>query len=131
MLTSEKVEKIFKSCLFRNEEVVNGKSIVEPIIVEGLTSKFGFHPKRVEMHKKEIIECLDQLDDKFKSSGGGGWSFLNMCNDKNGNQWTGLHRVMENLVCIGIATGKVSYQFPRNLWVALPGGVPYIIYNDK
>ena len=34
------------------------------------------------------FEFLNQLPDSFKAEGGGGMSFINMCIDKNGKQWT-------------------------------------------
>jgi len=56
-------------------------------------------------------------------------SFLNMCIDKNGNQWADLHRTMDELVALGIATGKLSFLIPREMWSILPGGMPYLIVN--
>lgn len=131
MLTAEKVDEIFKDCLFREEEIKNGKSIKEPIKVEGLVNDFGFHPDRVNEHEEEIKSLLRELPDQFFKDGGGGWSFLNLCNDKNGNQWTDFHARMEQLVCLGIAIGKVKYNLPREAWGAFPGGVPYITIDIK
>lgn len=34
---AEKINKIFLKCLFTDEEIVGGKPIVEPVMVEGLT----------------------------------------------------------------------------------------------
>ena len=126
MLTAEKVEEIFMDCLFRKEEINKGIPIKEPIKVEGLVNTFGFHPDRVKKHKEEIKSLLRELPDQFFKNGGGGWSFLNLCNTKDGEQWTGLHQRMEQLVCLGIAIGKVRYNLPRENWNILPGGVPYV-----
>lgn len=70
---------------------------------------------------------LDKLPEQFHEATGGGWSFLNACNDRHGNQWTGLHQRMEQLFQLGIALGRVSYCLPREFWSAMPGGVPYIV----
>jgi hypothetical protein len=70
---------------------------------------------------------LAELPDMFKESGGGGWSFLNACDDRHGNQWTGLHQRMEQLFQLGIGIDKVECQLPREVWPALPGGMPYYI----
>ena len=126
MLTAEKVDEIFKDCLFRDEEINNGKPIKEPIKVEGLVSTFGFHPDRVKEHEEEIKSLLQDLPHQFFKDSGGGWSFLNLCTTRDGTQWTDFHSRMEQLVCLGIAIGKVEYNAPREMWSILPGGVPYI-----
>ena len=124
MLNSETVEKIFNECLFREEEIVNGKPIVEPVAVEGIMNKFGFHPGRIKASAREIKELLNELPKEF--SDGGGWTFLNMCTTKDGQLWTGLHQTCEQLMALGMAIGKVRYTMPKEFWAIMPGGVPYI-----
>jgi len=126
MLSAQEVGDTFKVCLFRKEEVANGmpKPEHEAIFVEGVTMKFGLHKERVNKRKDKIIGFLKELPEEF--SKGGGWSFLNLCNDKDGQQWTGLHKVMQELVCLGIAIGKMKYTMPKDTWAALPGGMPYV-----
>ena len=119
-LTSSNVEATFMDCLFNDGEDTEGY-----IKVEGMITNVGFHPIRLEGHKQDIIDMLSELPDQFKQSGGGGWSFLNACNDNQGNQWTDLHRTMEQLFLLGLAIDKVVCQMPRELWSVLPGGVPY------
>lgn len=63
-------------------------------------------------------------------SSGGGWTFLNACHDRHGNLWTGFHRRMEELFMLGLAIGKVHCLFPRDLWDALPGGMPFYMVDD-
>ncbi len=36
---------------------------------------------------------------------------------------------MEALVVLGIASGFVKYPMPREMWSALPGGMPYIVID--
>jgi hypothetical protein len=124
-LTSEKVSEIFEDCLFRNEEIVDGKPNLKPIEIEGIISKFGFHPLRTESHRAEIIELLNELPEQFRQDKGGGWSFLQACMDKNGHQW-GEHRNMEQLFALGMAIEKVSYAIPKEMWSMLPGNMPYL-----
>jgi len=64
---------------------------------------------------------VDELSPKFSE----GWSFLQMCEDKHGQQWTGEHRAMEELVVLGQAAGFVALLAPREMWPVLPGGMPY------
>lgn len=122
MLNPNRINEILKNCLYKDDEIVNGKPIVEPIIVEGIIQAFGFNPNRIENYKKEIEFMLEDLNPNFKN----GWSFLNLCHDKNGNLWTGEHKTMEELMCLGMAINKISYCAPRDFWEVLPGGMPYI-----
>jgi hypothetical protein len=125
MINSEKVIKLFENCLFKEEEIINGKPIVDPICAEGVMSKIGFHPERIKEATNEIVEMLNCLPEEFKS----GYTFLNFCQTKDGKQWTGLHQVCDQLVTMGIAIGKITYCLPREMWSILPGGVPYIQIN--
>ena|SRR3989344_1243104 len=123
-LNPERVESIFKDCLFRQ-----GENTANHIKAEGITCIVGFHPERLTRHREEISAMLDELPNDFKGSGGGGMSFLNACNDRHGNQWTGLHQRMEQLFQLGIGIGKVKCLAPRNEWSALPGRMPYYVIN--
>ena len=120
MIDPERVNAIFMDCLFKD-----GEDTSNHVKAEGITKNVGFHPDRLESHKAEIEAMLDELPEQFKESVGGGWSFLNACNDKHGNQWTGFHQRMEQLFQLGIGIGKVKCQLPREIWSVLPGGVPY------
>jgi len=130
MLKVDDVREVFEDCLFHMEEVENGKP-KDPnmmIQVEGIVSNFGFHKERVESNREKIIAMLKELPEQFHKDGGGGWSFLNACNDKHGKQWTGFHRDMEMLFAMGIAIGKASWQF-KEIQTSLPGGVPYVVVD--
>jgi len=122
LLNPEFVQAIFNDCLFKP-----GEDTSNHVKAEGISCNIGFHPARLESHKDEIVAMLDELPDDFKESGGGGMSFLNACNDKHGNQWTGFHQRMEQLFQLGIGIGKVKLLMPREMWSALPGGMPYYV----
>ena len=124
-LTVENLRKVVRACLFGESETVGG--VVPPanaVIVEGVMLKMGFDPDRLKDQEQNIRSLLDQLPDKFKVDSGGGWTFLNACQTKDGVQW-GEHGDIDQLVCLGLATGMVSFCLPREMWVALPGGMPY------
>lgn len=125
-LNVKNVRSTFKHCLFDDIEPTDNH-----ISGEGVRLKAGFHPERLKESEPVIAEMLDELSDHFKATGGKGWSFLNMCEDKNGNQWTGLHTIVDELLTLGIATKQLSYCLPREQWNILPGGVPYIVYNNQ
>ena len=124
-LTPTRVEEVFTACLF-----ADGEDTSNHVKAEGFLTTVGFHPERLEARSNDIVEMLGELPDSFKSSGGEGMSFLEACEDRHGNLWTGNHHSMEQLFQLGLAIGKVSYPFPREVWEALPGGMPYYVVLD-
>lgn len=125
---SQSVERIFMDCLFRDDELVDGKPQVPPILpTTNIANPVGFNPKRIEEHRAEIAALLDGFPEEFYSDGGGGWTFLNFCNLADGSQWTGMHMRMEQLCQLGNAIGLVEFQMPRDMWGILPGGMPYMV----
>ena len=121
-LNAKHVIAVFMDCLFRN-----GEDASKHVKAEGIVRNVRFHPGRLESHRAEIVAMLDELPEQFHEKSGGGWSFLNACNDKHDNQWTGLHQTMEQLFQLGIGIGKVKSLMPRGMWSALPGGMPYYV----
>ncbi len=119
-LSADRLDSVFRDCLFREDED-HSDSVPAP----GIQCPVGFHPGRLASHRGEISEMLAELPDQFRRSGGGGWSFLNACVDRSGEQWTGLHQRMEQLFQLGEATGLVKCLLPREAWSVLPGGLPY------
>ncbi len=124
-LDPECVSKIFNECLFKD-----GENTDNHIKAEGVKTAIGFHPDRIEKNKEEIKLMLNELPDGFKKSKGGGWSFLQACDDRHGNQWTGMHQTMEQLFQLGIAVRLVKSMFPKGRWAMFPGGMPYYVVND-
>jgi len=124
-LTSEAVQKLFFDCLFTDDEIKDGppKQIVE---VQGIISRIGFHPGRLESHREEVKALLAELEDSFHEEKGGGWSFLNACMTKDGEQW-GEHQNMEQLFALGIGLKLARWVMPREMWSSLPGGMPYVV----
>lgn len=127
MINADRVDKMFKDCLFKEDELIDGQPPDGWVQVDGiLDGKYGFHPERLMSYYDEITDMLKQLPVAFREKGGGGWTFLNACNTEDGQQWTGLHQRMEQLFCMAIGLKLAKYQFPRDLWKSLPGGMPYI-----
>ena len=88
--------------------------------------KVVFNPEKVENHRQDIKDMLAQLPLAFRKEDGGGWSFLQMCNDEEGNQWTGVHKQMDALVCLGLAIDELRFCLPREMWKVFPDGIPYV-----
>jgi hypothetical protein len=120
-LSAENVHHIFMDCLFNDDEEKK-----DPVVAEGITLSVGFNPVRLKKNEESIYGMLKELPASFQKDSGGGMSFLQACEDKDGNQWTGMHQTMQELFLLGLAAGKVQYCLPKELWSALPGGVPYL-----
>src|ERR1700726_2490075 len=100
-LTTETVNDLAKDCLFGKDEPHD-----KAILIKGIINNWCFNPEKIALHT-EIIALLTELPDAFHADKGGGWSFLNMCNDRHGRQWTGFQLTMEALFCLGMAIGKI------------------------
>ena len=124
-LTSENVDKVFCDCLYgecdgRQEALLKGK------LVKGVMLNVAFNHEKVENHLQNIKDMLAQLPLAFRKEDGGGWSFLQMCNDAEGNQWTGEQKQMDALVCLGLAIDELRFCLPREMWKVFPDGMPYV-----
>ena len=128
-LTSENVVKIFRSCLFEDGADPTPEEYTVVETVQG--GKVGLCNKKLDKYRDDIFDMLKQLSTDFMETGGGGMSFLNACNDKNGDQWTGLHQIMNELFMLGQATKRAKFLMPRDMWDAFPGGLPCVVVLDK
>lgn len=120
-LTSKNVSQVFMDCLFKDDE-----DTTKHIVAEGIQTKVGFHPGRLESYRENVKSMLACLPVDFQPGAGGGTTFLNACKDKDGNQWTDLHQVMDQLFQLGIGLKLAKWCMPRDMWSILPGGMPYV-----
>ncbi len=119
-LTTQNVREVLDKCFFTKEEA--DAKPTDYKVGEGVKMKLGFHPERLKANEENITSMLSQLPDEFIS--GGGWSFLNACNRKDGIQWADMHRSIDELICLGVASGHVTILM-REMASVMPGGVPY------
>jgi len=137
ILNADEVDAVYRDCLFREgelslidvEKINAGEATPGVTITDGIMGRSGLSAAKLEFHKDEIIAMLHELPTEFLSAelgGGGGWSFLNACMTRDGDQWTGFHVVMDQLFQLGQGVGAVQYLLPREMWSALPGGMPYL-----
>lgn len=124
-LTSQNVHDTIKACLF-DKAPADGPVPENAVLVHGVVLSFGFDPELLQKQKENIESMLQQLPETFLQTKGGGWSFLEAPRRRDGVQW-GEHRDVDELVCLGLAINKVKYCLPREVWSALPGGVPYFL----
>ncbi len=115
---SELTRNAFMDCLFKE-----GEDTTNHVKVEGITSMFGLHPQKLEEKRELVTALLAELPEEFKE----GYTLLNFCTTKDGEQWTGEHRVCEQLIVMAIGLNLMEYCMPREMWAVLPGGVPYIM----
>lgn len=120
VLTADRVHELFRRCL------VPGQDGTE---VTGIVTRARFSPQALDECAGQVRELLAELPDEFRRTRGGGWSFLNACNDRHGHQWTGFHRAMEELFMLGLGTGLAAELLPREAWPSLPGQMPYYVLD--
>lgn len=126
-LTATNVNKIFEDCLFKTEP----KPGTNFIHAQGIVANVGFDPNKIEFYANDIKQLLDNLNENFNESSGGGWSFLEACMTKDNVHW-GEHKSVEQLMLLGIAAGWVKYLFPREMWNILAGGMPcFVVVNER
>lgn len=124
VLTSDKVRKLYLECLLKEEEIKDEAPVVDFTIAEGIKSVTVFNWERLEANKDNIVELVNELPNLDR-----GPSFLTLCEDKNGRQWTGDQRDMDLLVQLGLASDLLLCPLPREFWNLLPGRMPYIVKN--
>ena len=124
-LTAGNVEHIFFECLNESMSDTN-----DAITVHGIQITPAFNPDALATHRDDIISMLNELPDNFHVGSGDGWTFLNICIDNTGAQWTGFHETCDKLLCLGIGIGAAQFTIKqRDLWRMFPGGMPYITIN--
>lgn len=121
---SEIVNTIFERCLLIGTKIEES----DQIIIDCIVQKFVLSKSEIQNNKDEIVRILNCMHDNFKLGSGGGWSFLRLPFDKYDRHWCE-HPTAEKLCALGIALGIVKFQFPRDLWESLPGGVPYLVID--
>ena len=126
-LNATNVDNVMLDCIAGNPRNSDGESIT----VEGIVSKYSLSKSALERNKGAIIDMLSDLPAAFHQETGGGWSFLNACQTRSGEQWTGFHVEMEKLFVLGLGIEMVQCILPRELWPSLPGSVPYYMVKAQ
>jgi hypothetical protein len=121
-IDSARVEELYGTCLAEELKATDPNYV----LTEGILAPTAFDKRKLEAHREEISAMLAWLPSEFHLEGGGGWSFLNACDDRQGRQWTGLHRTMDMLFQLGMGLELCHYMMPRRMWSSFPGGMPYV-----
>lgn len=126
-LTAEEVNEVYRRCLLTDTEVNELSEPMTPFVLgEGVKGIQVFSASRLAENRAKITEMIAELPSIDE-----GVSFMNLCEDKQGRQWTDLQRTVDELLQLGTATGEVFYLLPRDVWDMLPGGMPIIMRNEK
>ncbi|MFF2532348.1 hypothetical protein ACFVS2_25900 [Brevibacillus sp. NPDC058079] len=124
LINPNRVNEILVDCLYKKEEIVDGKPIIPYVGVQGVQGAIGFHPERLQSHKQEISDMIENLPKEIDSVEG--LSFLNVCQDKEGNLWTGMHKTCDELIMLAIGLELLEFTMSKELWMMCPGGMPMI-----
>lgn len=126
------VHKLVEDSLYRDEFLATLKPGEVPegaVLFEGIMQVFGFDPVRLEANREKVRTLIrETVTDEFLMSGGGGYTFLNLCMDRNGDQWAE-HPTLDSFVTLAGALGMAGFCAPRELWNILPGGMPYVWFD--
>lgn len=120
--------------LFERARVVGGSALIDEnnqryVRVKGVAHDFAFVRDRLDGIRSDYIAlCVEMLPDLFYQSKGGGWTFLDLPFDRNEERW-GEQRDAEVFLAIGLALDIAKYSLGREFWSALPGGVPYVVFD--
>lgn len=123
LINAKRVEEILIDCLIKDSDHIHCDKLPEDkvVITEGIINNYGFYRERLESYRGEVESLVNNLSPYIKE----GVSFLNICMDKENNQW-GEQRDCENLVCLAIGLDIIHYVLPKEAWFLLPGNVPII-----
>lgn len=113
-LKPQTVQALCGFCLFSQSQI-NEPSNENAIAIIGEGKKMGLCAAKIARIKNVLTTLLFQLpteyfDLAFKDlkGAGGGFVFVNLCNNYEGNLWTGMQAIMDDLLILGQAAGRVK-----------------------
>lgn len=89
-------------------------------------SSLRWHREMLDGARPTILRMLRGLPKEFRNESGGGLSMTRIDRREDGSEWdeNGLPCCL--LLAMALATGYAKISTPRELWDAMPGGLPYI-----
>jgi hypothetical protein len=105
ILTADRVNHVFQDCLFKDNEDESMR-----VLADIGPRTVSFHLDRLNGHRQEIHDMLDQLPDQFMFSKGGGFSILMAGLDKHNEVWSELNQeVVHRLILLAVASEEGEY----------------------
>ena len=126
MIDPKEIHDMILDCLFKEGEPTD-----KFVAASGVVGNFGFHPDRLASYKPKLAEMIGDLHPAFLKEVGGGWTFLNLCMDKNEHTWTDSQRVADEFLCLCVGNNLAQILIPRDMWSMLPGVVPYVVFSKE
>ena len=120
------VNDIFSYCLLTENEIVDGKPIVQSTYCEGIKFDYLFSTKRLSDKKESISTLIDMID-----SVEDGISVNSLGKTKDGKEWTSSSETLEKVMVLGVSSGDLIIPFSREFDKALKGSVPYVIKTES
>lgn len=120
------VNDIFSYCLLSENEIVDGKPIVQSIYCEGIKFDYLLSTKRLNDKKDVISSLIDSIDSVEE-----GVSVSLLGKTKDGKEWTNSSDTLEKVMVLGVGNGDLIIPFSRDLDKSLKGSVPYVIKSDS
>ena len=109
-LNEKQISDLFFSCLFEEDELVNGMPIAEFTAVESIAPNYegkcpiiGFSTNKLNEKKQTIIDFIDSLP---KINEGALWEDLYY--DRFGNKWCNDIKIIDQLIMMALACGLVN-----------------------
>lgn len=107
-LESKKIDELFNSCFFEDDEIINGRPIGEFTSVQSINPNVnitvGLSTRKLNNNKNDIIEYLDSLPKIDEGN-----NLDNLYFDKDGNKWCDDIKILDQLMMMALACELVSY----------------------
>lgn len=111
-LEREKVRKLFYKCLFKNEEMIDGRPSSDFTPVSSINPDKNltvcFCTDRLNSYKREIIEYIDQLADDVSS-------LDDLFFDINGFKWCEDIQTVDQLIQLALGCNIISYEMKNDI----------------
>lgn len=125
MISDYLVNSIFSYCLLNENEINNGKPLVQSTFCEGIKYDYLFSTKRLSEKKEDITLMINSIDSVEQ-----GISVLELGHTCDGKEWTKSLDAMEKVMALGVSSGELLLPFSRELDKSLKGSVPYVIKSE-
>lgn len=128
MLNTAFIATLFKRLQFKEKEMPKDLDAraawakIHAVIVQGVNATYGFSRIRLVNQRPTIEALLEQLPAALDT----GCPYTELCYDRQGSQWTTRQRLLEQLVCLGLAIGALEFCEPREQWLTHPDQPPQV-----
>jgi hypothetical protein len=105
-------------------ECFSGQWDPTDMVVRGVFGQTCFNPVLLEVHREEVSQMLALLPTTFHEGTGASFLEAGWIRDSP-RMWTGIQKIVDELLCLGLGLGLVVHPFSESRWHELPGKLPY------